>query len=140
MAIALFAVSAFGLASAFVSTEDSLGFEQPLAWKALLAATSLLGLWSAREIWRRSRRAEPAYLIWCVVGTVAAVYYAIVLAPKMIAIAAEIIGLPEPPRITLVAWLTALALHVALLALGWWYLRVALRGGSTPHEAGTALP
>lgn len=140
MAATLLVVSAVGLASAFLSTEDALGFEQPLAWKVLLAATSALGLWSGWEIWRLSRFAERAYLLWCAVGTAGAIYYVVVLAPKMIAIAAEVIGLPEPPRITLVEWLAALTVHVALLALGWWYLRAAMRAGSTPHEAGTGVP
>ena len=140
MAATIFVVSAFGLASAFVSTENVLGFEQPITWKALLAATSALGIWAASEAWRLTRRAERAYLLWCAVGTIAATYYVIVLAPRMIAIAAEIVGLAEPPRVTVVEWGTALAIHVALLALGWWYLRTALHRGSTPHEAGTPGP
>lgn len=140
MAVVILVVSLFGLASAFASTAESLGFEQPAAWRALLAATSVLGIWTAWAIWRPTRHAEGAYLLWAAAGTVATLYWIVVLAPTMIAIGAEVVGLPEPPRVTPVAWGTALAIHVAFLALGWWYLHAALRRGSPPHDAGTAVP
>jgi len=133
MAIALFVVSLVGLVSSFMSTEQSLGFEQPAAWRALLAGTSVLGIWAGWESWRLSRHAGAAYLLWSAAGTAATIYWIVVLAPTMIAIGAEIVGLPEPPRVSIAEWAAAVAVHVGLLALGWWYLRLALgrRAGGT---------
>lgn len=108
-----------------------LGLDVPLAWSLLLAATSAAGLCAGWSAWALRRWALFAYVTWCIVGLAAAGYYQVVLAPRILAVIAEILGLYEPPPIPLAAVVAAFVLHIALLALGGWYLRAQLARART---------